>query len=69
MRRVAIRGLLARPLRIAGEEPDEAWFGDLINKVGLADRLTHRPSELSGGQQQRVAIARARVAPDDRVRG
>ena len=50
------------PLSIAGDKPDPEFFGDLIEKVGLEDRLHHRPSELSGGQQQRVAIARALVS-------
>src|SRR5688500_14284685 len=50
------------PLSIAGTKPERSFFGDLIDKVGLADRLHHRPSELSGGQQQRVAIARALVS-------
>jgi putative ABC transport system ATP-binding protein len=50
------------PLSIAGENADPAWLGDLLEKTGLRDRKTHRPSELSGGQQQRVAIARALVS-------
>lgn len=47
------------PLTIAGRKPDGAWIASLIDTVGLADRLTHKPAELSGGQQQRVAVARA----------
>ena len=47
------------PMSIAGREPDEAWVDQLIDLVGLRDRITHRPSELSGGQQQRVAVVRA----------
>src|SRR5207302_3769737 len=50
------------PLSIAGRKPDKEWYDELITKVGLADRKSHRPSELSGGQQQRVAIARALVS-------
>src|SRR5437899_128473 len=47
------------PLSIAGEKPEKGWVDGLLDKIGIADRRTHRPAELSGGQQQRVAIARA----------
>ena len=51
------------PLKYAGFEKSEAIkkSNEVIDKVGLSDRLAHTPAELSGGQQQRVAIARALV--------
>src|SRR5207302_1066088 len=47
------------PLALAGAKPHREWLDAVIDTVGLADRLSHRPAELSGGQQQRVAMARA----------
>ncbi|MDQ3790364.1 MAG: ABC transporter ATP-binding protein [Actinomycetota bacterium] len=53
------------PLAIAKRKPDPEWFAKVVDALGLADRLTHRPSELSGGQQQRVASARALLPKPD----
>jgi len=50
------------PLDIAGRKVDEEWFDQIVDVLGLRDRLHHLPAELSGGQQQRVAVARALIA-------
>ena len=53
------------PLRLSGTRADRQWVRDVVGRVGLTERLKHRPAELSGGQQQRVAIARALVMRPD----
>ncbi|WP_024793506.1 ABC transporter ATP-binding protein [Tomitella biformata] len=47
------------PMTLAGQRPDPEWLDDVVERLGLRDRLAHLPHELSGGQQQRVAVARA----------
>jgi putative ABC transport system ATP-binding protein len=58
---LSVEDNITLPLRLAGRAPDRRWLRTLVERVGLADRLTHRPAELSGGQQQRAAIVRALV--------
>ena len=47
------------PLMLAGRKGDSAWIDKVVDTMGIADRLSHRPAEMSGGQQQRVAVSRA----------
>ncbi|MCG7208186.1 ABC transporter ATP-binding protein [Streptomyces arenae] len=59
---LSVEDNITLPLRLAGRRPDRDWIRGLVERVGLADRLHHRPAELSGGQQQRVALVRALAA-------
>ena len=47
------------PLLLDGKKPDKKLLKDLLEKLGLTERLKHLPNQLSGGQQQRVSIGRA----------
>ena len=60
---------VAMPLLVRGEKPDvAARHGEaLLSRVGLAERLGHRPGQLSGGERQRTAVARALVTRPDVV--
>src|SRR2546421_5066794 len=58
---------IALPLRLDGRRLRRSSVREVATRVGLEQRLRHRPSELSGGQQQRVAIARALVTRPDVV--
>lgn len=53
------------PMAIAGRSPDRAWLDQIVDTIGIRDRLHHRPTELSGGEQQRVAAARALAGRPD----
>ncbi len=53
------------PLLLDKRRPEEDYFKQITDFLGIGNRLSHLPSELSGGQQQRVAIARALIAKPD----
>ncbi len=56
-----VRKNILLPVLLDGRKPDEARFEQIVDTLGLSDRLTHLPRELSGGQQQRAAIARSLI--------
>ena len=49
------------PLLLDGRTPDNEYFNEIVDILGLGDRLGHYPGQLSGGQQQRVAIGRSLI--------
>ncbi|PFG28088.1 ABC-type transport system, involved in lipoprotein release, ATPase component [Corynebacterium renale] len=57
------------PSDIAGKSVDKDWCNEITTRLGLSERLSHRPAELSGGQQQRVACARALVSRPEIIFG
>ena len=52
---------MSLPVLLDGKEPDSKYLDELIETLGLQDRVNHLPNELSGGQQQRVSIGRALI--------
>lgn len=50
------------PIELDGSKPDQEYIKEIVQLIGLKDRLDSMPNQLSGGQQQRVAIARALAA-------
>lgn len=57
-----VRKNICMPMILDGRKPDPQFFDDVVNALGLKEKLRKYPSELSGGEQQRVAIARSILA-------
>ena len=62
-----IRNNICMPLKLDGKKPDRRFFAEVIDTLGLQEKLNKFPSELSGGEQQRVAIARSILAKPELI--
>ena len=60
---------ISLPTNVAGGKVDPEWFEEVTRRLGLTERLSHRPAELLDGQQQRVACARALVSRPELIFG
>lgn len=58
---VTVRKNILMPLLLDKRKPNEEYFEQVVNALGIADRLEFLPNQLSGGQQQRAAIARSLI--------
>ncbi|MBE5946289.1 MAG: ABC transporter ATP-binding protein [Lachnospiraceae bacterium] len=56
---MTVKENIEMPVLLDGKKPNKEYINDLIEMLGLTDRVEHLPNQLSGGQQQRVSIARA----------
>ena len=64
---LTVQDNITMPLRLNGTPVDPDWAQQVAGRVGMAERLHHRPAELSGGQQQRAAVARALITRPELV--
>ena len=64
---LTVQDNITMPLRLSGTAVDREWAEQVVARVGMAERLHHRPAQLSGGQQQRAAVARALITRPELV--
>ena len=62
-----VRNNICMPMKLDGRKPDRRFFEEVVDTLGLRDKLKKYPSELSGGEQQRVAIARSILAKPELI--
>lgn len=62
-----VKNNICMPLKLDGRKPDPEFYAEVIQTLGLEEKVNKYPSELSGGQQQRVAIARSIVAKPELI--